>query len=153
MNMKKLFGTKRRAFSPVIASLILMLLAVAAGVVVYGYTMGWIGGATGNPEGTPGEMQFDSIKIYASASTVTMYVRNTGSKDLTIDYIYVEGVGYNAADTDNVTASALIVTVNSVQSIVVDTTGTVSYTTDYAYEVKVVCTDGTTISQSRAADA
>jgi flagellin-like protein len=36
----------RRAFSAVIASLILMLLAVAAGGVVYAYVMGWIGGST-----------------------------------------------------------------------------------------------------------
>ena len=36
---KRILGDKR-AFSPVIAALILMLIAVAAGVVVYGYVMG-----------------------------------------------------------------------------------------------------------------
>lgn len=148
--MKKLSRSKR-AFSPVIAALILMLLAVAAGVVVYSYTMGWIGGATGAPGGTQGEMQFDSIKIDASDSTVTMYVRNTGSKDLTIDYIYIEGTGYIETHA-NVTCTPSL-TVNSVQSIVVDTTGTVSFSADYSYEVRVICTDGTTVSQSQVAGA
>jgi flagellin-like protein len=148
--LKKLFRGKR-AFSPVIASLILMLIAVAAGVVVYAYVMGWLGGATGAPGGTQGEMQFDSIKIDASDSTVTMYVRNTGSKDLTIDYIYIEGTGYVETHA-NVTCMPSL-PVNTVQSIVVDTTGTVSYTADYSYEVRVTCTDGTTVSQSQVAVA
>lgn len=148
--MKRLLRAKR-AFSPVIAALILMLLAVAAGVVVYSYVMGWIGGATGAPGGSQGQMQFDSIKINATASTVTMYVRNTGSKDLTIDYIYIEGTGYIETDA-NVTCTPSL-TVNTVQSILVDTTGTVSYTADYSYEVRIICTDGTTISQSQEAVA
>ena len=41
--LKKLLKSKI-AFSAVVASLILMLISVAAGVVVYGYVMGWIGG-------------------------------------------------------------------------------------------------------------
>ncbi len=149
MKKRKGLFTEKRAFSPVIASLILMLLAVAAGVVVYSYTMGWIGGATGAPGGTPGEMQFDSIKIDSSDSTITMYVRNTGSKDLTIDYIYIDGTGYIETHA-NVTCTPSLA-VNTVQSIVVDTTGTVSFTADYTYEIKVICTDGTTVSQSKVA--
>ncbi len=151
--MKKLVGKKRKAFSPVIASLILMLLAVAAGVVVYGYTMGWIGGATGAPGGTQGEMQFDSIRIDVSDTNVTIYVRNTGSKDLTIDYIYIEGTGYNASDTANVTVITSL-TVNLVREIQVETStfGPI-FIADYSYEIKVVCADGTTISQSEVAVA
>ena len=148
--LKRMLRTKR-GFSPVIAVLILMLLAVAAGVVVYSYVMGWLGGATGAPGGTQGEIIFDSIKIDASDSTVTMYVRNTGSKDLTIDYIYIEGTGYVETHA-NVTCTPAL-SVNSVQSIVVVTTGTVSYTADYVYEVKVSCTDGTTVAQSQVAVA
>ena len=146
--VKELLRAKR-AFSPVIAALILMLLAVAAGVVVYAYVMGWIGGATGGAGGTTGEMQFDSITIDVSADTVTMYVRNTGSKDLTIDYIYIEGTGWAETDADVTCTPSL--TVNTVQSIVVDTSGSLSFTADYSYEVKVVCTDGTTVSQSQVA--
>lgn len=156
---KKLFGIKRKAFSPVIASLILMLLAVAAGVVVYGYTMGWIGGATGAPGGTQGEMQYDSIRIDVSDSNVTMYVRNTGSKNLTIDYIYIEGTGYSANNATLIDITSTSLTVNSVMKIQVDTSSIDSiytgqtFVADYSYEVKVVCADGTTVSQSEVAVA
>ena len=149
--MKKLVGKKRKAFSPVIASLILMLLAVAAGVVVYGYTMGWIGGATGAGGGTQGEMQFDSIKIDVSDDLITIYVRNTGSKDLTIDYIYIDGTGWIETDSDVTCDPAL--TVNVVQSIVIDNAATLTFVENYSYVVKVVCADGTTVSQSQVAIA
>ncbi|MFZ1039187.1 MAG: archaellin/type IV pilin N-terminal domain-containing protein, partial [Candidatus Bathyarchaeia archaeon] len=90
-SLRRMFRAKR-AFSAVIASLILMLLAVAAGVVVYAYVMGWIGGATQNPTHT-GQMQFDSI--YASAGSsgkIKMYVRNVGGVDLNLSKIYISGV-------------------------------------------------------------
>jgi hypothetical protein len=82
----------KTAFSAVIASLILMLLAVAAGVVVYGYVMGWIGGAQQNPTST-GKLQIDSIVAYAGPATgnITLYVRNVGAVSLTPSSIYVNG--------------------------------------------------------------
>ncbi len=149
--MKKLVGTKRKAFSPVIASLILMLLAVAAGVVVYGYTMGWIGGATGGGGGTQGELILDSIKLSVSDTNATIFVRNTGSKDLTIDYIYISGTGF-AASASTVTVSTSLA-VNSVQKIQVNTSTDPAFTAGYVYEVRVSCTDGTTVSQSQIAVA
>ncbi|NLD66911.1 MAG: hypothetical protein GX648_10125, partial [Crenarchaeota archaeon] len=48
MRIKSLMKNKK-AFSAIIAALILMLIAVAAGVVVYAYVMGWIGGVQTNP--------------------------------------------------------------------------------------------------------
>jgi flagellin-like protein len=144
--MKKRVGLlrDRRGFSPVIAALILMLLAVASGVVVYGYTMGWIGGATGSG-GTKGQLQFDSLHADASSDTIKIYVRNVGNKDLTLSKIYVEGTAVaNVTDL----GSGVSIAVQSVKYL------QVSYTMseNYAYEVKVTCSDGTTISESVEAD-
>ena len=134
MKIKNLFRSKT-AFSAVIASLILMLLAVAAGVVVYGYVMGWIGGATQTPTRT-GQMQFDSLSANAADDKITMYVRNVGATDLTVSSIYVEGAN----------------TLNSTTALHVEHVAgfTVNYTMtkDYFYEVSVVCKDGTTVAQS-----
>ena len=141
--LKKLLRAKR-AFSPVIASLILMLLAVAAGVVVYSYVMGWLGGATQNPGGQKGELQFDSIYATASDNVIKIYVRNIGGKDLTLsDSIYVQGTKFT-----NATTLTTSLTVGSLAYLQVDTTGTIDLTQGYHYEVKVTCTDGTTVSQS-----
>jgi hypothetical protein len=117
-----------------------MLLAVAAGVVVYSYVMGWNGGTTQNPTHT-GQMQFDSINANAGTSRIKIYVRNVGGTNLTISKIYVDGI-----DTANETVITTGTTL-SVQDVhFVNVTYTM--TKNYFYEVAVVCKDGTTVSQS-----
>jgi len=141
MKTRKLLRDER-AFSQMIAALILMLLAVASGVVVYAYVMGWLGGATGTAGGQKGELQFDSAYANATSGQIKVYVRNVGSKDLLLDRIYVEGAE-RANNTALPTAGASI-TVQSVAYLEVSHT----MAEGYVYEVKVTCKDGTTISQS-----
>ena len=139
MKMKRRFRAKK-AFSAVIASLILMLLAVAAGVVVYAYVMGWIGGTTQNPTRT-GQLQFDSI--YANSGTpgkIKMYVRNVGGMDLNVSNVYVEGV----ATANNTALTDGTVSVHNVLYLEVNYT----MTKNYFYTVAVSCKDGTALSQS-----
>jgi len=114
-----------------------MLLAVASGTVVYGYVMGWLGGATQTSSSQRGQLQFDSL--YANITHVSLYVRNIGSKDLTLDRIYVDGeqktvIGTMGTLAPNA-ASGKLAVANTM-------------TKGKFYEVKVTCTDGTTISQS-----
>jgi FlaG/FlaF family flagellin (archaellin) len=140
-NLKRKFRAKR-AFSAVIASLILMLLAVAAGVVVYAYVMGWIGGATQTPQMT-GQMQFDSI--YASAGSpgkIKMYIRNVGGVDLNLSKIYVNGV-----DTANNTVIPTFGYSLAVQEVAY-LEANYTMTNSYFYEVTVTCKSGTSVSQS-----
>jgi FlaG/FlaF family flagellin (archaellin) len=138
-SLRRMFRAKR-AFSAVIASLILMLLAVAAGVVVYAYVMGWIGGATQNPTHT-GQMQFDSIYATAGTGKIKMYVRNVGGVDLNLSKIYISGV-----DTANSTGTldGYSLAVQAVAYLEANCT----MTKNYFYEVAVTCKDGTSVSQS-----
>ncbi|MCW4005165.1 MAG: hypothetical protein NWF04_00995 [Candidatus Bathyarchaeota archaeon] len=126
----------RTAFSAVIASLILMLLAVASGVVVYAYVMGWIGGVQQNPTNT-GVLQVDSA--VASTSTVKVYVRNVGGVNLQLDQFYIEGTA-----VANATTLSPALNVQSTAYLELPYT----MTSNLFYEVKVVCTDGTTVSTS-----
>ncbi len=138
---KKLLRSNR-AFSAVIASLILMLLAVAAGVVVYAYVMGWIGGAT-QTTSHQGELQFDSIYANSTSGTLKIYVRNVGGVDLTLSKIYVDGAE-KANATDAIPDAGVSIPVQDVQYLEVSQT----MTENYFYEVKVTCKDGTTVTQS-----
>jgi hypothetical protein len=137
--LKKVFGSKR-AFSAVIASLILMLLAVAAGVVVYAYVMGWIGSATTNPRQT-GHLSFDTL--YASTSVIRMAIRNVGGTTLVLDQVYVNG--------NNLTGSCTP-TISNMTSLapqgVVSLNVTYPMTSGIYYNIQVTCKDGTMISQS-----
>jgi hypothetical protein len=141
--MKRRFRAKK-AFSAIIASLILMLLAVAAGVVVYGYVMGWIGGTTQNPTHT-GQMQFDSLHAYATSpnGTIKTYVRNVGGVDLNVSQIYIEGVGVTNVTNTNGSINGTL----AIQSVIYLEVN-YNMTKNNFYEVAVACKDGTTISQS-----
>ena len=131
-----------RAFSQMVGALILMLLAVASGVVVYAYVMGWLGGATGTAGGQKGELQFDSVYADATADQIKIYVRNVGSKDLLLEKIYIEGT--EKANATAIPGTGASITVQSVAYLEVSQT----MTEGYVYEVKVTCKDGTAVSQS-----
>ena len=139
--LKKMLGSKR-AFSAIIASLILMLLAVAAGVVVYAYVMGWVGGATTNPRQT-GHLAFDTIYAGASSGKIMVAIRNVGGTTLTLDQVYVNG--------NNVTGSCTPLLSNLstlAPQGVVSINVTYTMTSGVFYNLQVSCKDGTTISQS-----
>ncbi|MEM1545006.1 MAG: archaellin/type IV pilin N-terminal domain-containing protein, partial [Candidatus Methanomethylicia archaeon] len=83
-NYKKL---NRKGVSPVIATLLLILIAVAAAVLVYMWVTGYV-----RTTATGGEEMAERIKIEAvsvSSSALTAYVRNVGDVTATIGAIYV----------------------------------------------------------------
>jgi hypothetical protein len=132
----------RKAFSAIIASLILMLLAVAAGVVVYAYVMGWIGGVQQNTTST-GVLSIDSVTGNATGSQIKLYVRNSGGVDLVLDKVYIAGTSV-ANDTALTTSSS---------KLLVQGTSYLQFSgqtlqANKAYEIKVVCVDGTTVTGS-----
>jgi hypothetical protein len=145
MKMKRRFRAKK-AFSAVIASLILMLLAVAAGVVVYAYVMGWIGGATGHDAGQYGELSLDTAYAYANATignqTITAYVRNVGGKLVTPNAAYV-----NDYNVTSIASTPADIAPNAVASISINAT-TPGLTKSITYQVKIACTDGTILTFS-----
>jgi hypothetical protein len=140
--MKIRLFRNRRAFSAVIASLILMILAVAAGVVVYGYVMGWIGGAQKNSSNT-GVLTVDSLTASVTNSQIKLYVRNSGGVDLVLDKIYIAGTA--VANRTALTATTAKLPVQSTAYLQFNGQ---SLQANKYFDVKVVCADGTTVSTS-----
>jgi hypothetical protein len=138
--LKELLRTKR-AFSAVIAALILMLLAVAAGVVVYAYVIGWIGGATKSQSGQYGELSLDSATAVASTKIITAYVRNIGGKSVTPSKAYVSDTQATSISPTTAIAEEATATL----TINATSPGLTAATT---YEVKIVCIDGTSLTFS-----
>jgi archaeal type IV pilus assembly protein PilA len=80
-------STKKRAISPIIATLLLILIAIAAGTIVYAYVIGFIGSSTGNGGGNQSVLQVSNF--CASASTkcnsidaYTVTILNKGSTSI-----------------------------------------------------------------------
>src|SRR5487761_1051174 len=84
MNQKELFAKlgreKKSGISPIIATLLLILIAIAAGVVVYAYVIGFVGNSTGNSGGATNTLSIDQFTASSktSAFPAAVYVRNQG---------------------------------------------------------------------------
>ncbi|MEZ0345793.1 MAG: archaellin/type IV pilin N-terminal domain-containing protein [Infirmifilum sp.] len=79
----------RKAVSPVIATLLLIVIAVAAAVLTYVWVTGYMG--TLAPRQTPTQLQ-ERIKIDAvsvSGTTVSIYVSNIGDVNANVISAYV----------------------------------------------------------------
>ena len=74
--MKRMLRSKE-GISPILATLLLIVIAVAAVIVTYAWVMTF----TGTQTTTAGKMiKFDSAVINANSEIVTVYVRNWGTE-------------------------------------------------------------------------
>jgi archaeal type IV pilus assembly protein PilA len=73
---------QRKAISPIIATLLLILIAIAAGVVVYAYVIGFVGSNT-SQAGSKTTLGFDQLNVAGGAALannqVNAYVKDLGS--------------------------------------------------------------------------
>ena len=134
-----------RGISTFIATLLLMVLAVAAGAIIYAYTMGYLGGLGSST--TPGTLSLDSAKAtYSTISddetkynvTITAYVRNIGKGNVTLDKAYVDDEEWNF--TSVTIAEGDVVKVEIIPPKLLS-----SNPSGRTYEVKLVATDGTNL--------
>ena len=85
--------TEKKAISPIIATLLLILIAIAAGVIVYAYVIGFVGGSTVQG-GQTNTLSIDQLVLTSAATKapVTVFVRNLGPATETFDVgFYVKG--------------------------------------------------------------
>ena len=82
---------KRRGISPVIAVLLLIVIAVAAAVVTYIWLTGYIGGLQPQAEYEQLEerIKIEAVSYDSSAQTVTVYFRNIGDVSTTVSSAFV----------------------------------------------------------------
>ena len=82
---------KRRGISPVIAVLLLIVIAVAAAILTYVWITGYIG--TLQTQSTGQQLQerikIEAVDIGAGGGSLTIYVRNVGETAVTISAAYL----------------------------------------------------------------
>ena len=131
----------RKGISTFIATLLLMVLAVAAGVVIYAYTMGYLGGF-GSPT-QMGAISIDSGSFDASAGTLTVYIRNIGRTSVLPQDAYI--ISETATTQDTSTAPTTVMAEGGAPVSYSFTFGG-TYKEGQTYNFKIVCQDNTQIS-------
>lgn len=82
-------GKWKKGVSPIIATLLLLIIAVAASVLVYAFVSGYFGLNT-QPMGS---MVIDTYNIPAGSESIVAYVRNIGTKTLNVSNAYIDNQG------------------------------------------------------------
>ena len=105
---------RHKAISPIVAVLLLILIAIAAGVMVYSFISGWIGGFTGSTS-TVGNTLLYIDYVYADATNdlLTISIRNIGSLSAEIDKIYISSNDGNYVYPSDVYQRIITITENT----------------------------------------
>lgn len=135
---------KRKGVSTFISVLILMLLAIAGGTLIYGYTMGALGGLIETPN--QGVIALDTVKIDGSTHVMTAYVRNAGSEDVRIDNVYIDDV---IVPGTNITISDTPITEGDIATVTVTWW---QFASDKTYNVILVSDDSSKLTFSATAE-
>ncbi len=129
-NIRK-FRKQTRAISPVIATLLMIAIAVVASLVTYAWVMGYMGfqtAKTGN-----------AIQIQSVSQTGEVYVQNVGTGTVSIKDIclYIDGAAY----ATNATSA---VDLGEGATLTLDIANGFTFTKgSHTYTVKVTTEDGT----------
>ncbi len=122
------FKRSIRAISPVVATLLMIAIAVIAALVVYAWVTGYMGNTT-NKAGNA--IQVQSLTTDQDSNLVA-YVQNVGQGDVVLDSAYV-----------NSELSAQSLSISLIKEATVAVTTTYPVTSDDSLTIKIVATDGT----------
>ena len=134
------FRVSKKAVSPVIATLLMIAVAVAASVIVYVWSAGLLGTLMGGGGSQVKEQLIVEAYSWLSAGTLTLNLRNTGSSSVTVDKVYVAGTSMTFSGTTAIDPG--------VSATVTVTISGLSTTPGTAYTIKIVTKTGGVFSYS-----
>jgi len=130
-----------RGISPVVATALLVLIAVAVSVLLYT----WVSGTVSNqPTSSPSlqeRITIDSVSYNPSSGTLTVYVRNIGNIPVNLSTVYVINASNGEVIKENTSVTNIEIPPGSVGSV--NVTG-LSLKSGSTIIVKVVTKDGVT---------
>ena len=143
---------KQKGISTFIATLLLMVLAISAGVVIYAYTMGYLGSFGGGQ--TMGAISIDAWSLDPTADTnstaLTAYIRNIGKTAFQANTVYVNGVQIDADfwafNDDDPLIENKVGTLTIEMGAKTDGTDGYKFAGSITYDIKFIGVDNTQLS-------
>jgi len=133
------FRVRRKALSPVIATLLMVAIAVAAAIITYVWSMGLLGGLMGTGGSQTKEQLIIEAYDWTATGALKVILRNVGSAQVAIAAIYLEG--------NSLGAGASTVNIGGTVSYSLAVTG-ITITSGASYVLKVISATGGTFTFS-----
>ena len=124
-----------KALSPIFAVLILIAIAVIAGIIVYMFTSGYLGTMMGG--GTTGQEKVAIESVQVTALDITLWAKSTGGGDVVITDVIIRDSAGNQVGTP-ITVSVTLLADGTLTAV----TATVSLTTGQVYTAALVSQAG-----------
>ncbi len=151
--------TARRAVSPIIATLLLIAIAVAAGIIVYVFVNSISGNLTqSGGQQVAEQVSMDAYTYPSTGTTPVIILRNVGAATITLNQIYFDGNLCQAAGATCTGAPVLTIaggcsatslpSVCSTGSYTQVTLTTSTQTVGTSHIVRIVTSDGGTFTFS-----
>jgi archaeal type IV pilus assembly protein PilA len=139
MNFRKINKFRRdvRAISPVIATLLMIAIAVVASLVTYAWVMGYMNFTTAK---TGKAIQIQSVSYDATNNKFTIYVQNVGDTDVQFPTTTPANIFINGAVAGSITGNVATLTKGS--TVTLSGTSTLAAGVQ-SVTIKVTTTDGT----------
>ena len=81
---------EKKGISPIIATLLLILIAIAAGVIVYAYVVGFLGSSSPSaPQVGSDQLDVNAVQYSSTSGNMTVYVQNVGQSSFNVSSIYL----------------------------------------------------------------
>jgi flagellin-like protein len=129
------FKFSRRAVSPVIATLLMIAIAVAASIIVYVWSIGLLGGLMGSGGSqTKEQLIMEAYSWPSPGTSITFTLRNVGSAPVTVAAIYLGGTSISTTTQPIAIGTSYAFSTLSVTASL--------YTAGAAYTLKVVSATG-----------
>jgi flagellin-like protein len=129
--MTKKTSMSKKAISPILATLLLIVIAVAAIVVTYAWVMTYM-----TSTGTQAGIMLRKDAVSWSDGLITIYVRNVGTADATIDAVYIGTSSTNMTLQSTVTYNPTTIVEKNGGNITI--TVTYSWTSKTTYYFRIV---------------
>jgi flagellin-like protein len=121
----KNFRMNRKGISPIFATLILIAIAVIAGVVVYMFTSGTLATMTGNTSAAQEKITVQGASI-SKAGAITVYLEQTGGPAATVNSIIIKDTSGTTVGVITALATGAATPAPSPSPLTALTTGTLT---------------------------
>ncbi|MGC8568997.1 MAG: archaellin/type IV pilin N-terminal domain-containing protein [Nitrososphaeria archaeon] len=146
---------KRKAISPIIATLILIVITVVAGILLYSFVSGYISSLTSTSSSSVPNVKITAVSFSVTptttSGTITLYVQNFGTSPVTFvqnAYVYSSDGTYLGTYTlSPYSSSSYTVLPNSVVEFTISSSSSnLNLQKGYSYYVELTTTTGYTIN-------
>lgn len=135
----------RKGISPIVATVLLILIAIATGIVIYAFAAGWVGTRFSEASGPQAILVIEKAYYNENSGQFVLYLRNDGSGIANITRAYVTDPAGNVELVKINNGKGVGINPGSTAEVDVKTTS-INVVKGQVYTIKLISVDGAEVT-------